>query len=40
MNTFSALVSRLINFNSLVSALKFGQSGKTIIALVSNGDLE
>ncbi len=40
MNTFSPLGIRLINFNSLVSALNLGQSGKTITALVSNDDLE
>jgi hypothetical protein len=40
MNTFSPLDIGLIYFNSLVSVLNFGQSGKTITALVSNGDLE
>jgi hypothetical protein len=40
MNIFSHLGSRLVNFNSLVSVLNFGQSGKTITALVSNGDPE
>jgi hypothetical protein len=35
-NTFSPFAHRLIHFNSFVTALKLGQSGKVIIV----GDLE
>jgi hypothetical protein len=40
MNTIYFLGSRLINSISLAIALNFGQSGRTTVALVSNGDLE